>query len=144
MTPAQQKLITWVKQNDPFLYDVALKNYQMKTANAGLNGLFDNFDFGKFAGSLTSAASKVASEVANIKVLNENIKRAKQGIPPITTEAYQPSNPNYVSYSPEGQYAVNYTARSLSPNGLNITSLLPWAAIGLLGFMLVKKAKARV
>lgn len=142
MTPAQQKMINWVKQNDPFLYDVAMKNYQMKTGNGGLNGVFDNFDFGKFVGSLTSAAAKVANEAANIKVLNENIKRAKQGIPPITTASYQPSNPSYAPYTAEGQYAVNYTARSLSPGGFSITSLLPWAAIGLVGFMLVKKARS--
>jgi hypothetical protein len=142
MNSAQQRMINWVKQNDPFLYDVAMKNYQMKTANSGLNGVFDNFDFGKFVGSLTSAAAKVANQAANIKVLNENIKRAKQGIPPITTDAYQPSNPYYSPNTPEGQYAVNYTARSLAPSSFNVTSLLPWAAIGLVGFMLVKKARS--
>jgi hypothetical protein len=140
MTAAQQQLIMWLKQKDPFLYDVAMKNYSLKTGDTGLGGIGD-FDFSKFVGSLTSAAAKVASEVANIKVLNANVKRAQSGLPPIPAEAYQPSNPSYQPYTSEGQYAVNYTARSLGNPGFSLTGLLPWAAIGVLGFMLIKRAK---
>lgn len=138
MTKQQQQFLTWLKQKDPFLYDVSMKNYQLKTgAQLGSLGAFD---FGKFLTSVSTAVTKVAPQVAQVKLLSTQIKRAKAGLPPIDTAAYTSVNPTYSPTSAEGQFAVDYTARGGNTSA-GLMSFLPWLAGGALIFMLMTRFK---
>lgn len=136
MTPEQAKFVDWLKAKDPFLYAVAVKNYQIKTGQlSGLSG----FDFSSFLTSVGDAVAKVAPQIAQVKLLNTQIKRAKEGMPPIDVQSYTSVNPGYSPLTSEGQYAVNYAART--SQGAGLMSFIPWAVGGALIFLLVNRYK---
>lgn len=90
MTKAQRLFIEWVRANDPFLYQVALKKYELESGeNLGGWGDF----FGSLTETITSVAPKLMELDSQKKILKAQLKRANSNLPPLDTQNYQPVVP---------------------------------------------------
>ena len=87
---AKQQFIDWVKTNDPFLYQVALKKYSLESGET-LSGFSDFFS------SLTDTVTKIAPKLMELssqkKILDTQLKRAQANLPPLNTQEYRPVVP---------------------------------------------------
>lgn len=137
----------WVKTNDPFLFEVAKKRFELK--KTGMNGLglsLSDFNIGDFAKSLMSTVKEVAPGLVQYKtqtkILKTQLKRAEKGLPPLQTSEYAPTLNVSAEITPEMEAAALRVAQSSVGSGLN--TILPYAAVAaLVGFMLINRGGRR-
>lgn len=88
MTQAKQATIAWFKKNDPFLYEIARKRYELESGNT-MSG------FGDFFSSLADTVKNVGSSILQYNsqkdLVELQIERAKNNLPPLDSATYVPS-----------------------------------------------------
>lgn len=136
---SKKEFARWVKQNDPFLYQVAVERYKMETGESGLAGIGDFFN------SVINTVKEVAPSIVNLqsqkKILDIQLKRAEQNLPPLDTTQYSPVVRIAPEITPETQRAAQEIATQTMTGG--IKQLMPVLLIGggLLAFMILKKGR---
>ncbi len=88
MTQAQQKVIAWFKTNDPFLYEVARKRYELESGNtmAGVGDFFSSL-----ADTVKNVGSSILQYQSQKDLVELQIERAKNNLPPLDSATYIPS-----------------------------------------------------
>lgn len=149
---SSKAFIDWLKTNDPFLYAVAMRASQLKSASKSELGFFDlssvNFtDLLKSASTvIKDVAPKVVELRAQTKILDANLKRASQGLAPLeqgyvsTVPAYNPNNPTQEQQRLIDQLA-RQSLRSPAATKSNFLNFLPWIALGVGGVYFISKRK---
>jgi hypothetical protein len=134
MSNAKKSLAQWVKNNDPFLFEVAKARYALE--QGGLSGFSDFFT------SLTDTIKDVAPSLINLqsqkKILDIQLKRANQGLPPLETAQYSP----VIRVAPEITPATEQAAKNIAVESLKggFKSMAPLLAVGgLLAFLLLRR-----
>lgn len=129
---SKQAFIQWIKKNDPFLYKIAETRYKLQ--NPGMSGIADFFT------SLVSTVKDVAPAVINMaaqrKVINLQIERAKQGLPPLDTAQYSPTIKVSPELTPETEAAAQRVAIETVKQGIGEMKIPLLAIAGLLGAFL--------
>lgn len=133
----------WVQKNDPFLFQVAVKRAEMlKGQGVGFLGI----DWSSIATSVVDTVKSVAPSLVQYKaqsaLLKTQLKRAENGLPPLQTAEYAPTVKIAAEITPETEAAATrIAAQSISQGMGNFGKILPFAAIGLVGFMLLRKRR---
>lgn len=117
---SKAEFVQWVKQNDPFLYQIAIERYKLKNAGQGLG-----FDWGSIGGvfnQLVTTVKEVAPSVVNMqaqkKILDLQIKRAEQGLEPLNVDQYTPAVRVEPVITPETQQAAKNIATETIKQGI--------------------------
>jgi hypothetical protein len=130
---ARLQFATWVKQRDPALYAQALARAK-QAAPADVAGLGVASDFwGKFTEGLTQLATASVALKAQRQVLDTNIQRAQQGLPPIDMSAGAPVIRTQIGVDPATAARLQEGAAS------GVMRLLPWALGGVAAFMFLRR-----
>ena len=138
----------WLQKNDPFLFEVAVKAAELKKAQA-VGGLFDfvgDINWSEIGNSVVDTVTKVAPAVVQYKTqaaaLKLNMQRAKQGLPPVDTTAYQPTVKIAAEITPENEAAINrIAAQAVNDTGAKLKSYLPYALGGVGLYLVARKMK---
>lgn len=135
---AKRQFVEWVKNNDPFLFEVAKARYDLEQGD-NLNGIADFFT------TLTDTVKNVAPSLINLqsqkKILDIQLKRANQGLPPLDTAQYSPVIRVAPEITPETQRAAQQIAQQTVATGAQ-KLMLPMALLGggiLLAVMMKKR-----
>lgn len=114
---SQREFIEWVRRNDPFLYGVGQKVYDMTEAGTELGfinigGLFRSI--GTAATHLGKTAANIAPKILQYRqqkrVMDMQIKRAEQGLPPANVQDYTPAVKIAPEITPEAERAMTNVA----------------------------------
>lgn len=145
-----EKFLVWLKNTDPFLFAVAKRAQQLKDQNVSL-GLGGIADFLSTAiSTVTSIAPKVMEYQQTKKLLDVQIARAKQNMPPLDTSQYQVTRPYDPNSQSQQQYIDQLARQSLNQQGYQTQTtssfsqympLLLLASGGLLIYKLAKGSK---
>lgn len=110
-TAAKKQFIKWVKDNDPFLFEIAKKRYQIEQGQ-NLNGLMDTVTgiFNSVADTVKNVAPSIIQFKSQKKILDLQLERAKQGLPPIDAAAYTPTVKVAAEITPENEAAAKRIA----------------------------------
>lgn len=129
MSNGNVQLIRWLKENDPFLLEVAKQRHAIKENS--LNGPFDAF--GSFINNVVNTVKEVAPALINLKgqkkILDIQLKRAEQNLPPIKAENYTPTIRVAPTITPETREAAKQIAYDTAKNA-GQQMMLPAILIG--------------
>lgn len=132
---ANKELYNWLKDNDPFLLEVAKQRYALE--QSGLAGFTD------FLNNIVETVKNVAPSVVNMqsqkKILDIQLKRAEQNLPPLDTTQYSPVIRVAPEITPQAQAAARNIAVDTMSTGLN--KILPFALAGIAAFFFMKKRR---
>lgn len=140
---AQQAYIEWVKQNDPFVYQIALERYKLK--QQGLGSTAPQPTTGGFFSSLIDTVKNVIPAVLSYKqqskVMNMQIERAKNNLPPIDASAYAPVVKVEAAITPESEAAAKRIAMETVRNGIG--DMKPWlfGGMAVMAFLFYKSRR---
>lgn len=133
----------WVKRRDPFLYKIAEKRYSLlKKRNSKLSGVGDllNKDFfSTLAETVKTVAPSIFQIQSQKKILDVQLERARQGLPPLQAADYSPTIKIAAELTPEAEAAAGRIAvqsvREVMPG------LERWffVAIGVGAYLMLKK-----
>lgn len=149
-TQSNIQFAQWLQKNDPFLFEVALRTAELKKQRrAEVNGLFDfvgDINWADIGSSVVDTVTKVAPAVVQYKsqaaALKLNMQRAKQGLPPVDTTAYQPTVKIAAQITPENEAAINRIAsQAVSDTGDKLKQYIPYALGGVGLYLVAKKMK---
>lgn len=148
--------IDWLQKNDPFLYAVAVKASQLKKESnqKNLGGIFDLFSGVNFVDLAKSAVQTVKDVAPTViqyqqqkKLLDAQVKRANQGLPPLDTAGYMVSVPAYNpnAPTPEQQQMINQLAYQSVNQPSNTTgkNIVLFGVLGLGAALLVKLLRGK-
>jgi hypothetical protein len=129
---ARLQFATWVKQRDPALYARAIEAAKSASPEA-VSGLGLASDFWtKFTDGLTQLATASIALKSQKAILDTNIARAQQGLPPIDMSAGAPVIRTQIGVDPATAARLQEGATA------GVMRLLPWAIGAVAGFMLLK------
>lgn len=137
-TLAQKQFEKWVSNNDPFLYEIALKKYELE--NKELAG-----GVGDFFSSLVDTVKKVAPTIITYKgqkkILDVQIQRAKNGLPPLQADQYTPTVKVQAELTPENERAAQRIAINTAKEGVKDMQKYFFGGLLLLGFVFYNKRR---
>lgn len=136
----------WVADTNPALFQQALdyaEDWRLSEAArqgnpatiSGLGAANEPASFwSKFAEGLTSLGTAYLGYKGQQNVLDINLRRAQQGLPPIDPATGAPTVRTAITLSPE-------VLARLQGAGAGLTQVAIWGGIGLVAVMLLKKLK---
>lgn len=134
---SKQAFIEWVKNNDPFIYNLAVGRYKAK--QSGLSGTADFFS------SLTDTIKNVVPAVMNYrqqnKIMDVQIQRAKQGLPPLETSQYAPVIKVETAITPESEAAAKRIGVDLVKQGVGDMKPIFFGGLALMAFLFYKNRR---
>lgn len=137
-TRAQKEFVRWVQQNDPFLFEVAKKRLAMRQDMGAIDwgGIFKGV-----ADTVKNVAPTLVQYQSQKKVLDMQMKRAEQGLPPADVQNYSPVVRVAAEMTPETEAAATRVAQQSVKTG--VSELMPLFLLGGLGafFLLNKKRR---
>jgi hypothetical protein len=124
VTTARLQFATWLKQTNPALFDKAIraaeKNTRVAMGDYDIDGNLDAAPatptttqpsfWSRFTDGLTQLATASIALRAQRAVLNTNIQRAEQGLPPISMESGAPVIRTQIDVSPQVASRLQQTA----------------------------------
>lgn len=127
----RRQFINWIKRWSPGLYAAAKAKADLVERNeatlGGLSGWWETFTEG-----LTDVAGKVIQFKTQKEILDAQMERMRQGLPPLQTSEYAPT----IAIKPD----PGTTREITGAIGAGFGSLLPWIVAGGVGlFLLTKK-----
>lgn len=142
---AKRQFAIWVKRNDPFLYKIAEKRYAMlKRKNSSLSGVGDflNKDFfGTLADTIKTVAPSIFQIQSQKKILDVQLERAKQGLPPLQAADYSPTIKVAAEITPEMEAAASRVAVQSVREAMPSMERWFFVAIGVGAYLMLKKRR---
>lgn len=138
----QQLFLNWLKKRDPFMYAVAMRVNKLKSDKGAGMGSWSSIFSGAF-NAIKDIAPKVVEYSQTKKLLDLQVKRASQNLPPLDLPSYQASVPNF---NPAQPAAANQIAQQYVQNPQsfsNNNTILYLAGAGVLGFLLLNRRGKR-
>lgn len=142
---SKRQFVAWIKRHDPFLYKIAEKRHAMlKRRGGSLAGVSDflNKDFfSTIADTVKTVAPSIFQIQSQKKILDVQLERAKQGLPPLQAADYSPTIKVAAEITPETEAAAARIAvqsvREVMP------SMERWffVAIGVGAYLMLKKKR---
>lgn len=142
--------VEWIKYNEPVLYNVAVKAHALKNGVQAIHGLADYqpmgaIDFGAMFNTVVDVVGKVVPSVVALRsqkdILNAQLERAKQGLPPMEVKDYMP----VINVSPkvdkEAEDALVRVATQTTDNTLQKYGI--YIAGGVIALMFLMRKKGR-
>jgi len=142
---AKEKFVEWLKENDPAIYVVVKKRLEMEKAKNGLGNADETRP--SIWQTITQTIKDVAPTLVQLpfqkKLLDAQMKRAEQGLPPLNVDDYTPTLKIGTTITPENEAALTRIAQETAKSGLaeTFTKVMPYAAGGLLLWGLLGKKK---
>jgi len=146
---AKEATINWVRDNDPKLYELAVKRHALQQGDTAIYGLegyeADEFvalnGIADFFKSLSTTVQNVLPQAIQYKtqkdILKAQLKRGEQGLPPLEVADYSPVFRVAPDFTPESEAAL--TRMAIQTTGSGIKQILPYAAFGLGLFLLLRR-----
>lgn len=146
---AQEMAINWVRDNDPKVYELAVKRHALQQGKAAIFGLsgYDADEFvalngiADFFKTLSTTVQNVLPQAIQYKtqkdILKAQLKRGEQGLPPLDVADYSPVFRVAPDFTPESEAALTRMAIQTTGSGLN--KILPYAIGGLGLFLLLRR-----
>lgn len=147
-TQAKKDTLLWFKKNEPYIYRVAMR--KMEIDQGGELGAIEwgaiGSSIGKAFNSLTTTVSNLAPQYLQFqqqkKVMDMQLKRAQQGLPPANIQDYAPVVKLEPSITPETEAAITRSAVQVTNSAAQ--KMLPFLiGGGLLGAFLLFRKKSR-
>ena len=132
MTKNQIAFVQWFKQNDPFLYEVALKRGEIESQ--GVGGWGDIFK--NITDTIKDVVPKLVETRNSKKILDAQLKRAQNNLPPLVIKDYTPSVP----HTQVTDTATTTVAQNAVNQSSNNTMMLAAAGLGAM-FLFMKKRR---
>lgn len=132
---SKQAFVAWMRQNDPFLYNIAVKRAAIANGQT-MGDIMDLFT------ALTDTVEKIAPKVMELgaqkKILDVQLARAKNGLQPLQT-TYSPTVGVGVVNTPQYQQLANQIAYSQPSQLQSITPILFGIGGLALAYMFIKE-----
>ena len=108
----------WLKENDPFLYRVALKRNEITSQKVnGLSGGVADF-FNSIIDTVKTAAPQVLQYNQQKAIMKMQLERAEKGLPPANVDDYTPSVKISPVITPETEQAITRVAVQSAKEGV--------------------------
>lgn len=130
---ARMQFLTWVKDNFPDLYNVAIEKANVSEQAQMLAGLGQNDQepwYKKVASTLLAAGTTYLALKAQRDAMKINLARAEQGLPPIDTADIAPVIRTQIDLDPEVIEKITGTA------GVQVNKMLLFGAAAVVAIML--------
>ena len=117
---AKELFAKWLKENDPFLYRVALKRNEIVNASQQVNGLSGSVAdfFNNIIDTVKTTAPQVLQYNQQKKIMEMQLKRAEQGLPPANVDDYTPSVKIAPVITPATEQAITRVAVQSAKEGV--------------------------
>lgn len=133
---SQQEFINWVRQNQPFIFEIAKERANL--LDQGLGNISDNVT--GFFNNLVDTVKNVAPQYINFrqqkKLLDIQINRAKNNLPPLDADKFTPAIKIAPVITPETAEQAKEIARKSIAESFNANKLMLFGGGALLLFML--------
>lgn len=135
---AKTQFVNWVRKNDPFLYAVAKKRAELVKSDE-LNGI----DIGGFFNNLVDTVKSIAPTVITYqgqkKILDVQIQRARNGLPPLDSSQYTPTVKVEAQLTPENERAAQRIAiNTVKESAQGMQKYMLIGIAGVLAYVLLK------
>lgn len=142
MSAAKKQFLHWLRENDPYLYNVA----RYKHANeGGLGTVVNPQGTSSFFSSVVDTVKKLGTSVLQYKsqkkILDLQLKRAEQNLPPIDASMYTPTVKVEAAVTPEMEQQARRVGIDLVKQGAQEFKPIFFGALILGGFFLLKGRK---
>lgn len=144
MNRAQIELLHWVKENDPFIFNLAKERYKLQTQGMGTVAPTDTKSgfFSSFIDTVKNIVPAVIGYKQQKKIMDLQIERARTGQPPLDASAYAPVMRVEAAVSPEGEASARRIAIDTVRSGIGDMKPYLIGGLGLLAvFLLTKKRR---
>lgn len=145
---SRRQFAKWLKKRDPFMYRLAIKRHQLSSGkkirqkglsgydvDEGMSGVWDSI-----ADTIKQIAPTIAQYPYQKKMLNLQLKRAEQGLPPIDTAQYAPAIKIAPQITPESEAAITRMAKDTLGAGLK-KFIVPLVLVGGGLFLYLRKKR---
>lgn len=140
MNKAQKQFVMWVKDNDPFLFAIAQK--RMRIANGeNLGGFLDAATgiFENVVDTVKNVAPSLIQYRSQKKILDLQLERARQNLPPLDAAAYTPTVKVQAELTPENERAAQRIAINTAKEGIQgMQKYFFLGAAGVLAYVLLR------
>ena len=140
---AKKQFIKWFKRREPFLFNVAKHRFNLR--NPGLNGNMEMAGISEIFTGIVDTVKNVAPSLIQLssqkKILDMQIKRAEQGLPPLDAAQYSPTIKVEAAISPESEEAAKRIAIETSKQGISELKPIFFGALLLGALMLLRKKR---
>ncbi len=129
--------LQWLQDNDPFLFEVVKKR-------AGMDGGL-GFDWGGLfntaVGVIKDVAPAVISAQGQKKILDLQIERARQNLPPLDTTNYMPTVKIAADITPENEAAAIRIAQQTANDAAQKMKPYFFGGLALVAYLFFKKGR---
>lgn len=145
---AKEKFIEWLKVNDPAVYVVIKKRLEMERAKNGLGNA--DQETPSIWQTITQTIQDVAPTLVQLpfqkKLLDAQMRRAEQGLPPLNVDDYTPTLKIGTTITPENEAALTRIATETAKSGLadTLTKAAPFIGGGLLLWAVLGKKSGSI
>lgn len=122
---AQYQFVKWMQHHEPFLYKVGVRRAQLQRQHmSGVDGM-GAIDWSGIFTNISDTIKNIAPTVLQAKqqkqIMDMQMKRAEQGLPPANVEDYTPAIKIQPSFTPESEQAITRVAKATIDSGLTKT-----------------------
>ncbi|PCI44008.1 MAG: hypothetical protein COB41_05585 [Proteobacteria bacterium] len=130
---AAKAFFSWLSKKDPFIYRVIMKRHELERGEyQNLGNFFSSFDWSGLLKGAADTIKNVAPQVMKYKqqekILDMQLKRATQGLPPANVDDYTPSIKIAPQITPATEQAITRVAVNASAG---IAKNMQYGLIGL-------------
>lgn len=147
---SQAQFIEWVKQNQPNIYNVAVKMHALKNGEMAIHGIVEYeplgaIALGSFFSTIADAVGKLAPSLIAAKsqrdIVKVQLERAKQGLPPMNTSDFAPVVKVQTDITSGNEDALTRIATQTADNTLQKYGI--YIAGGLVALLFFMRKKGR-
>jgi hypothetical protein len=140
---SKRQFALWLKKHDPFLYRVAEKKYRLKQSGqlSGVADLFNKDFFSTIADTVKTVAPSIFQIQSQKKILDVQLKRAEQGLPPLQAADYAPTIKVAAEITPEMEAAAGRIATQSVREAMPNMERWFFVAMGVGAYLMLKKRR---
>lgn len=142
---AKEQFINWLETNDPALYVVIKKRLEIERSKNGLGNVDQTQP--SIWQTITQTIKDVAPTLVQLpfqkRLLDAQMKRAEQGLPPLNVDDYTPTMKIGATITPENEAALTRIATETAKSGIGdaLKKSAPFIGGGILLWALLGKKK---
>lgn len=152
-TIAQRQVAKWIRHNDGAVFNLAVKRHALKKGKKaifGLSGVEEDSitelsGFSDFFTTLTQTVKEVIPTVVQYrtsnKILEAQLKRGEQGLPPLNVQDYSPVLRVSPTFDPQSEAALTRVATQTAGSTIQRFALPIALGAGALFLLLRKKRR---
>lgn len=137
---SEAQFVEWLRRNDPFLFLVAQKRMELNSGS-GLGAIDFGAIFTNVVNTIKDVAPSVIAAQGQKRILDLQIERARNNLPPLDTTNYMPSVKIAAEITPENEAAAIRIAQQTANDAAQKMKPYFFGGLALAAYLFFKKGR---